>query len=95
MNRAAWKFEDTPNLAVLTTSPVASGVDWIAYVSHDADDGGWQFHGTQTPTVENGAVLGLGEVVALDPSIAELHDLPLGWNASRLSPDGKWERQPG
>jgi hypothetical protein len=39
-----WLFEDPENVAVLTSKDVIDLGKWIHYVSHDYDDGSWQFH---------------------------------------------------
>ena len=36
----------------------------------------------------------LEEAVALDPSLAQLADLPIGWRARRPSAIGGWTREP-
>lgn len=87
-----WPFADPPNTASITVRAVLEGA-WIAYVSHDADDGGWQFHGEGPSAVEDSVVVGLGCMVGLDPSIAELSDLPLGWQAWRDAPGALWHRE--
>ena len=38
-----WPFSDPPNVAVFTTGQVVRGERAVLYVSHDADDGAWQF----------------------------------------------------
>jgi hypothetical protein len=89
---AAWPFEDPPNVASITTRPVIDGSSWIALVSHDEDDGGWQFIGPEGPNEDQAMVVGLGSVLKRDASIAELADLPLGWQAWRDGPDEPWQR---
>lgn len=86
-----WKFNDPENLAVIINRKILGG-DWISYVSHDADDGGWQFHNQEVPEEEDAAVVSLREVVAIDSSIAELADLPVGWYAWRNSSSAQWHR---
>jgi hypothetical protein len=44
--------------------------------------------------MQNVIVVSLRSVVALDPSLAELADLPLGWQAWRDQPTGQWNRAP-
>jgi hypothetical protein len=39
-----WAFADPSNLAVMTTRQVVNEGKFINFVSHDEDDGGWQFH---------------------------------------------------
>jgi hypothetical protein len=89
---ADWPFDDPPNVATITTRPVIDGSSWIALVSHDEDDGGWQFIGPEGPLEEQVMVVGLGSILKRDPSIAELAELPLGWQAWRDGPDAPWQR---
>jgi hypothetical protein len=91
---ADWKFQDPPNVAVIAIRGIVSGRDWIAYVSHDAWDGGWQFHTNASgpPKESDAAVVGLREIVELDPSVEELWDLPLGWCAWREALTSPWRR---
>jgi len=90
----SWPFADPPNVAVFTSRRIIDGKDWVHYVSHDEEDGAWQFHPYSGPTPESeAAVVGLRTIVELDPSVAELHDLPLGWCAWRERPDASWQRQ--
>jgi hypothetical protein len=87
-----WQFEDAQNTAVITTWPVLDGREPILLVTHDEDDGGWQFLGG-TVDEASAAVVGLGKIVARDPSVAELHDLPLGWRAWRPDARSAWRRE--
>lgn len=66
----------------------------ILEVSHEEEDGAWQFHSGQTVTTKDLMIVGLDEIVRLDPSIAELADLPLGWQAQRQSIKEPWVREP-
>lgn len=67
----------------------------MAYVSHDRDDGGWQFHGNSSGelTEEDVAVVSLESVLNRDDTLLELFDLPVGWHAWRESRDDIWHRQ--
>jgi hypothetical protein len=94
MDGADWPFEDPPNVAVITTREVMHGGAWIAFVSHDEDDGGWQFHGPDEADVESAMVVGLGRIIEMDPTIAQLADLPVGWQAWRASQAASWQRAP-
>jgi hypothetical protein len=89
-----WPFEDRRNVAVITHRRIMDGSDWIAFVSHDADDGGWQFHTNEPgpPNVADAVVIALSEIVQRDESILELADLPLGWRAWRESATSPWRR---
>ncbi|MEN6308790.1 MAG: hypothetical protein ABFD91_13670 [Anaerohalosphaeraceae bacterium] len=93
MEQQEWAFENPPNIAVFTTRYILEGKDWINYVSHDSDDGSWQFHGDSSPVSEEDArIVGLKEIVKMDPSILELNDLPSGWYAWRETKQSEWQR---
>ena len=93
---AGWPFDDPPNLATITTQAIMHGDDWIALVSHDEDDGGWQFLGPggAPDGIDEAMVVGFHRVFEKDSSIADLTDLPLGWQAWRVSPEAAWQRAP-
>jgi hypothetical protein len=92
---ASWPFEDGPNTATITTVHVLEGKLPIQFVSHDADDGAWQFLCGTTTDERDGRLVGLGQIVEIDPTVAELADLPLGWRAWRDAPGAPWQRTPG
>jgi hypothetical protein len=91
-----WNFMEPPNEAVIADRKIIDGNDWIAYVSHDAADGGWQFHNSEMgPVTEaDAAVVSLRNIVELDPSIIEIANLPRGWHAWRESRGASWRRAP-
>ena len=86
-------FQEDPRLGVLTTAPVLGGAP-IVMVSHDADDGGWQFLCGTTNDPAHGRIVHLEEIVAMDPTVTEVADLPLGWVAFRARVSGEWTREP-
>jgi hypothetical protein len=92
--RDDWPFQDPPNTAVITNVPILDGAEWVQYVTHDEEDGAWQFHpaGGQATTKE-AAVTSLRRILAIEPRVAELADLPLGWHAWRDDEDGVWTRE--
>ncbi len=90
-----WPFEDAINTAVFTSSRILGGDDWVYYVSHDQDDGAWQFHPYSGRTPEHEAkVVSLKSMLEVEPRIAELADLPHGWHAWRQDKDDVWQRAP-
>jgi hypothetical protein len=89
-----WLFADPENLATITVRQIVVDGDPILRVSHDEDDGGWQFLTGGQVEMKDAMLVGLGEIVALDPSVIELADLPLGWRATRENPDSPWQREP-
>ena len=86
-----WAFGPPPNLAVITVRQVVEGSLPILYVSHDADDGGWQFLTGLALEAGDVKVVSLAYIVKLDPSIAILAALPKGHMATRASVDDSWE----
>ena len=89
-----WPFDDPTNTIAITLSDVAKGASPILLVTHDADDGTWQFHdGRDNPNPDDGVVVCLEDMYHLDASMGELADLPLGWRAWRDAPDQPWQRE--
>lgn len=91
---ASWVFLDPPNQATITTTFIMDGDRFVDFVSHDEDDGGWQFlsRASGTPKIENALVVGLQEVVITDHRLLELADLPIGWCAWRDKIGDPWCR---
>jgi hypothetical protein len=85
-------FDEDPDLGVLTTSVVLGGAP-ILMVTHDEDDGGWQFLCGTTNAPEHGRIVHLADIVAMDPTVTELVDLPLGWVAWRAALGAPWIRE--
>lgn len=87
-----WPFEDPPNVAVFTTTAVVKGGRPILRVTHDEDDGAWQFHSGEDVGSGDAMIVALREILKLDPSVASLADLPYGWIATRESATTEWRR---
>jgi hypothetical protein len=94
MTSGNWPFTDPPNVAVIVNRKIVQGHDWIAYVTHDADDGAWQFHtkDAEPPAEGEAAVVSLEAILKIDSTIAQLADLPFGWHAWRTSTSEWWQR---
>ena len=78
-------------LPPITTNRVIEDDYPILVVSHD-DDGDWQFMCGTTDETADGRIVALHEIVNSHPSVVELADLPLGWQAVRDAPDEPWRR---
>lgn len=91
---ADWPFTDAENLAVFTLKRIVRGESPILRVTHDEDDGGWQFLDGGEIAVEEASLVSLRQMTRIDPSILELADLPLGWVADRAGPGEPWQRAP-
>jgi hypothetical protein len=88
----AWAFADPPDVAVLTCWRILRGEEWIHYVAHDEDDGAWRFQPHLFAPESEAAVVALRTIVALDPSVSVLSDLPKGWCAWREAKGAPWRR---
>lgn len=86
-------FNEDPLLGTVTTAAVIAGAP-ILMVSHDADDGGWQFLCGTTNDPADGRIMHLAEIVAMDPTVTQVADLPLGWVAFRSALGAEWTREP-
>jgi len=64
----------------------------ILYVSHDSDDGMWQFLDGEEVIELDARILGLKELIDIDPSLVQLADLPIGWTAWRETKFNRWIR---
>jgi hypothetical protein len=87
-----WLFADPKNLAVISLRSIVFGGNPILHVTHDEDDGSWQFLGDGDAQTEDAAVVLLEEIVQKDKSLVELHDLPVGWHAWRKQRGDPWYR---
>ncbi len=87
-----WPFADPPNARAATCWRIIRGEEWIHYVSHEGAGGGWQFRPHGLAPESEKAVVALGEIVALDPSVRVLADLPVGWCAWRDRKGAPWVR---
>ncbi|MCA8915538.1 MAG: hypothetical protein KDB90_09010 [Planctomycetes bacterium] len=92
MSEQEWPFVDEPDVSVLTTRQIIEQGAPIMCVTHDLEDGMWQF--LHSDEVDEGDVLlvTLESVLALDAALGELWDLEPGWLAARESAEEGWER---
>jgi hypothetical protein len=87
-----WKFPDPPHTLAFLSEAVQSGIEPITYVSHDIEDGAWQFLGDSMAGEGRPVISCLHHPIDGDPSLKELADLPLGWCAERAKPGEPWIR---
>jgi hypothetical protein len=88
-----FKFFEKRNLAVFIVKQIFKDNKPILYVSHDSEEGDWQFLTGDTVMTDDIMIVSLEEVVKHDPTINELFNLPRGHSATRDIPGGKWLRQ--
>jgi hypothetical protein len=90
-----WPFEDPENVATMTVRQLFHRGQPILLVSHDADDGMWQFLTGGPVEMADAMIVCLSNVYRRDPSIGELADLPMGWQAWRSAAGEPWQRRAG
>lgn len=88
-----WPFPAPINALAISTTRVLSEGYPVLRVSHDSD-GIWQVLCDTTTAAEDCKVVCLGCCFQLDPSLGQLADLPLGWEAWRSSASCPWTRGP-
>jgi hypothetical protein len=71
---------------------VNTGVEPVTYVSHDLDDGAWQFLGDSMDAGGGPVLSCFHHPIDKDAGLKELFDLPLGWYAVRAAVGEPWER---
>ncbi|MDF9827657.1 hypothetical protein M2447_001756 [Ereboglobus sp. PH5-10] len=87
-----WPFDQPKNYAVFTTTHVMKGGHDIAYIYHDEDDHGWQFHYAGEKSTDDTMIVSLESIVRHDASVLEVADMPPGWMAWRTKRDAPWQR---
>jgi hypothetical protein len=88
-----WKFSDSPHAQAFLSETVDKGIEQVTYVSHDAEDGAWQFLGDSMSDGGGPVLSCLHHPIDQDASLIELADLPLGWYAERAKVGEPWIRK--
>ncbi|PSL22981.1 hypothetical protein [Chitinophaga ginsengisoli] len=85
-------FNEDLNTAVIVSKWVFRKGEPILNVFHHEDDGMWEFTGaTQGVEDSDYNVTGLGEAISYDSTLLAVSDLPLGYRATRPSPNDPWK----
>ena len=83
-------FDDAPNTAAIVCSHIVEEGKPILYVSHDDEDGMWQFLCGEDHKESEARIVSLYWVFVQDSSVAELAGMPCGCFAERNSKESKW-----
>lgn len=89
-----WPFADPENCATFTTPQVMRQGMPVLLVTHDEEDGFWQFLHGEVTEEDQPMIVALAVVVNQDPTLKELADLPIGWQATRTHKAAPWHRTP-
>lgn len=84
-------FNEPENVAVFTCVHVLENGADICYVTHDEDDGAWQFLCGKSHDESDARVVSLKNIVELDPSVGVLSNMPLGCGAARDGKASRWK----
>lgn len=85
-------FNEPENTAVFTCSHVMEKGEDICYVTHDEDDGAWQFLcDRKHPDISEARLVALREIWELDATVGELATMACGCRASRKNRRAKWQ----
>ena len=79
---------------VITVAEVAAGLRPVLVVTHDDGHGGWQLLDGAAAPGRRPVVIPKVEALRIDPTIAEVADLPSGWRARRTAVGAPWLREP-
>ncbi len=85
-------FKEKGNTMVITTKDILLRTRPILLVSHDFEDGMWEFLDGDDVDENNACIVSLDEILRIDGSLNALHDLPLGWIAYRNDINDVWKR---
>lgn len=85
----SFPFDDQQNTACIVCCHILEGHP-ILYVSHDEDDGMWQFLCGSNHNIEDASIVSLFEVYNVDYSICLLKDMPRGYYAIRENVESDW-----
>jgi hypothetical protein len=88
-----WKFPDPPHARAFLSETVHKGTEPVVFVTHDTEDGAWQFLGDSMSDGGGPIISCLHHPIDSDPSLAELFDLPPGWYAERRQAGEPWIRK--
>ena len=83
-------FYDAPNTATITCCHILENGEPILYVSHNEDDGMWQFLCGKAHETDEAKLVSLKSVFDLDNSVGILKDMPCGYYAERKAQDDEW-----
>lgn len=86
-----YPFYDSPDTAVITCCHIIDDEEPVLYVSHDSDDGMWQFMCGKSHDISEARIVSLMDIFNIDNSIGILSDMPLGFCAERENKDSKWK----
>ena len=90
--KSDFKFNESENTACFVCDHVLKRERPILYASHEKEDGAWQFLcGQNDHDVANAKIISLKQATEIDPTINDLHEMPLGVGAERQTVESSWK----
>ena len=83
-------YEWIMKLPQIIGSDMVYGTDCIRFVSHDDEDGKWQFLCGREHETEDARLVSLESIFEIDNSVGELADMPCGHQAERDTKSSIW-----
>ena len=83
-------FCEVPETAAITCCHVLNDKKSILYVSHDEEDGMWQFLCGRQHEIEDARLVSLKSVFDMDNTVGKLFDMSCGCHAERASIKDDW-----
>jgi hypothetical protein len=87
-------WNDPLDPVAITTDEVAARQKPVLLVIHEEGHGGWQFMDGEDVTGKAPHVIPKDELLTIDPSLREVTDLQVGWEAERATSTAPWVRRP-
>ena len=84
-------FKDAPDTACIICQHVLDRKNPITFISHDEEDGMWQFLCSEDHILEDVRFVSLAEAFQIDESIGQVADLPRGFVMEWTEPKGRWK----
>ena len=84
-------FSDAPDTACIVCRHVIDKEKAITYISHDDDDGMWQFLCGDAHSTEDARLVSLYYAYSLDKSVGQVADMPCGCYIQRKNGSDDWK----
>ena len=92
MNSGKWLFDQGPRIVAITSIHVTENGSDIVLVIHYKDDRSWSFQSGAPFSQGDVRLVLMKRIVEIDPTVAEVADLPIGWAAKREKIGAQWRR---
>jgi hypothetical protein len=73
-----WPYDDPKNVLIITTKGIIERVKIVKYISHDDEDGMWQFHDGDNVIEQDARIISLEQLTTLDLMLKQLLISSLG-----------------